>query len=496
MSEEKLAESFTDLCALDNKKQAEENPTVTTTTPSEKDDKKIKNDKKTIKMLEHHKYRSKLGGLMNDRAKVSLWSVLKQCVDKELYRFTIPIVWNEPLSLLQRLAENLRYCNELLDKAVDMSNPVDRMKMVAGYLVSSSSIHIARLSKPFNPLLGETYEFTSTRNNYRVCCEQVCHHPPVSAYYAESTRPSPLDPNAKRWKYYGSVYPNIKLNILNACVEAYPNGIQTLEFPEHGEVYTWHNLKVTAHNLILGKLWFEYTGKSEIVNHKLNMKCQLEFKAYSWFSRHMNRCEGYILDSNDNKVALLNGKWDECFFASNDVKNASKFYRLTEKLIEKEETESNSSKFTGLETVWKSNSSTTTDLLSEFYNFSPFTLQLNELFDELKQDTRFEVQDVDKKTKELLRNEITLGPLPATDTRYRPDMRLYENGEVDEASAEKHRLEEKQREKQKKSESGEMPPFKPMWFEKRSHAIVKDEETWSFTDKYWQRDFANCPDIY
>jgi hypothetical protein len=50
------------------------------------------------------KNRKELPHEMVDRSKLSIWSILRQCVDKELYRFTIPIIWNEPLSLLQRMA--------------------------------------------------------------------------------------------------------------------------------------------------------------------------------------------------------------------------------------------------------------------------------------------------------------------------------------------------------------------------------------------------------
>ena len=211
---------------------------------TDRDQEKDKTKEKISSTLvkQHHTFRTTLPALMNDRKSTSIWSILKQCVDKELYRFTIPIVWNEPLSLLQRMAENIRYSNELLDKAANMNNPLDRMKCVAGFIVSTTSIHVHRLSKPFNPLLGETYEFISTRGNYRICSEQVSHHPPVSAYYSESTL-STIS-GEKKWKYYGSVYPNMKLNLLNACIDACVDGIQTIELPEHGEVYTWNNLKV------------------------------------------------------------------------------------------------------------------------------------------------------------------------------------------------------------------------------------------------------------
>lgn len=39
--------------------------------------------------------------------------------------------------------------------------------------------------KPFNPLLGETYEFVDANKNFRFFAEQVSHHPPIGAAIAE-----------------------------------------------------------------------------------------------------------------------------------------------------------------------------------------------------------------------------------------------------------------------------------------------------------------------
>ena len=440
-----------------------------------------------------HRFRHSLPSPMVDRSKISIWSILKQCVDKELYRFTIPIIWNEPLSLLQRMAENMKYADELLDKAASASNPIDRMKYVAGFFISSTSIHVCRLSKPFNPLLGETFEYVSSDKFFRICCEQVSHHPPISAYHAESIKPTNFGP---KWKYYGSVNPHMKLNILNACVEAFPEGIQTIELPEWNETYTWHNLKVSAHNLVLGKLWFEYTGRAEIINHKLKIKCVLDFKPYSWFTRQLNRVEGYILDSNDNKVSLLNGKWDEFFYATNNVDKASEFYKATDKILERdsEKMKRKSKSMSPLsykdefELIWKSDEAL--KIHPDFYNFTNFTLTLNELYEELKRPFSFLITD------QGLTQRITLGPLPSTDSRHRPDMRLYENGQTEQASAEKIRLEEKQRDTQRKMENGELEKWSPLWFEKKNHHVARNEETWSFNNKYWDREFNDLPDIF
>ncbi|CAF0830402.1 unnamed protein product [Brachionus calyciflorus] len=443
-----------------------------------------RNDENELKKYQNHEFRVSLPSEMIDRSKYSIWSILKQCVDKELYRFTIPIVWNEPLSMLQRLAENMKYSNELLDKAAEMTSAIERMKYVSAFLVSSTSIHNGRLSKPFNPLLGETYEFISPEKNYRICCEQVSHHPPISAYYSESTLSSKTSP---KWKYYGSVLPHMKLNILNASVEAIPEGIQTVELPENEEVYTWHNFKVNAHNLVIGKLWFEHTGKTEIINHKLKIKCVLEYKPYSWFVRHMSRCEGYILDSNDNKVALLYGRWDECLFCTNNVKSPSDFHKRVEKILAMDEIDyekiRKDKNYSDLELLWKANGQD--KAYENFFNFTQFTFKLNELHSQLRE--RVVLDD---------ENKISIGPLPATDSRYRPDMRLYEKGQIDEASNEKHRLEEKQREVQRKTESGELEHWKPLWFEKCLHHTAPKEETWIFNNTYWNRNYEKCPDIF
>jgi len=45
-----------------------------------------------------------------------------------------------------------------------------------------------RHSKPFNPLLGETYELVNQEGGYCVIVEQVSHHPPMTALHAESDK--------------------------------------------------------------------------------------------------------------------------------------------------------------------------------------------------------------------------------------------------------------------------------------------------------------------
>lgn len=65
--------------------------------------------------------------------------------------------FNEPLSTLQRLTEDYEY-SELLDRAAKCNDPAVQLVYIAAFAVSSYATTSHRTGKPFNPLLGETYE--------------------------------------------------------------------------------------------------------------------------------------------------------------------------------------------------------------------------------------------------------------------------------------------------------------------------------------------------
>jgi hypothetical protein len=106
---------------------------------------------------------------------------------------TLPVSFNEPTSLLQRVAEDMEY-TELLDTAAERADSTERLLYVAAFASSEYASTIGRVAKPFNPLLAETYEYARPDKGYRFFIEQVSHHPPVGAAYAES----------KKWDYYVS----------------------------------------------------------------------------------------------------------------------------------------------------------------------------------------------------------------------------------------------------------------------------------------------------
>lgn len=87
--------------------------------------------------------------------------------------------------------------------------------------------------------------FNREESGFRLVCEQVSHHPPISAFHAQS----------KNFVFYGSVYP--KLKFWGKSIEVIPEGLVTVELPSHKEIYTWNNVTCCIHNIIVGKLWLE-----------------------------------------------------------------------------------------------------------------------------------------------------------------------------------------------------------------------------------------------
>lgn len=115
-------------------------------------------------------------------------------IGKDMTRMTLPVSFNEPTSLLQRVAEDMEYA-DLLNVAASRSESLERMIYVAGFAASEYASTIGRVAKPFNPLLGETFEYARPDKGYRFFVEQVSHHPPIGAVYSESAN----------WDYYVSL---------------------------------------------------------------------------------------------------------------------------------------------------------------------------------------------------------------------------------------------------------------------------------------------------
>ncbi|CAF4704854.1 unnamed protein product, partial [Rotaria socialis] len=146
--------------------------------------------------------------------------------------------------------------------------------------------------------------------------------------------------------------------------------------------------------------------------------------------------EGYIIGADDRKLRGLYGYWADALF-SIDIEQFEAFLKQQQK-------NGTSAVITPQEQLAKSTAAID---INNYYNFSLFTMALNEWTEK------------DKRLRSRL---------PPTDCRFRPDIRRLEEGNIDQAAEEKNRLEEKQRATRRAMESSQQK-WEPRWFSLVKH---------------------------
>uniref|UniRef100_A0A8C2YZ51 Oxysterol-binding protein n=1 Tax=Cyclopterus lumpus TaxID=8103 RepID=A0A8C2YZ51_CYCLU len=357
----------------------------------------------------------------SDNSHIGIMSILYNNIGKDLSRISMPVALNEPLSLLQRVSEELEY-SELLDIANRTDDPYERMVYVAvfsisGYAWASWRNHY----KPFNPVLGETYENLREDRGFHYISEQVSHHPPVSACHAESENFTFWQDQRWKNKFWGK------------SMEMLSSGLVNVALPKYGDHYEWNKAVTCIHNVLSQERWLEHYGEVIIKNTKSDAcTCKITFvKSRYWSSDNSkNEVQGVVLDRAGEVVHRFGGLWHEGIFC--DTLSTPKC-------------------------IWKPN--VQPDDHPQFFGFSQYARELNELTPELK------------------------AFLPLTDTRFRPDQRLLEEGKVAEADKKKDEVEEKQRERRKEmTKNGE--EHNPRFFGKSADEAGR--EVWLSNGTYYK----------
>lgn len=110
-----------------------------------------------------------------------IFSLVKELIGKDLTRFSTPVFLNEPICITQKLAQVAYYYAHGAKKAAAEQDPSMRLAQIAGHYAGSFQAGIGRMDKPFNPMLGETYEMVTPE--FRFLAEAVSHHPAVLALH-------------------------------------------------------------------------------------------------------------------------------------------------------------------------------------------------------------------------------------------------------------------------------------------------------------------------
>uniref|UniRef100_A0A8C7R303 Oxysterol-binding protein n=1 Tax=Oncorhynchus mykiss TaxID=8022 RepID=A0A8C7R303_ONCMY len=241
----------------------------------------------------------------------------------DLTKVVLPTFILERRSLLEMYADFFAH-PDLFVSIADQLEPKERMvQMVKWYM---SAFHAGRKSsvakKPYNPILGEVFfchwdlpseseEPTaepssegpvpwSSANSVSFVAEQVSHHPPISAFYAECLSKK-IQFNAHIWTKSKFLGMSIGVhNIGQGCVSC-------LEHDEH-YILTFPNGYGRS---ILTVPWVELGGECNINCSKTGYSASIVFHTKPFYGGKKHRITAEIFPPNDKKsFCSIEGEWN------------------------------------------------------------------------------------------------------------------------------------------------------------------------------------------
>ncbi|XP_074104277.1 oxysterol-binding protein-related protein 9 isoform X3 [Cotesia typhae] len=250
-------------------------------------------------------------------------------IGMDLTKVALPTFILERRSLLEMYADYFAHPEHFL-RIADLSTPKERMVQVVRWYLCS--FHAGRKSgvakKPYNPILGEIFRCywdagesnNSHRNettrasvntasdgsvpwcqNDQLCfiAEQVSHHPPVSAFYAEH-RDKKICFNAHVWT---------KSKFLGLSIGVHNIGKGWINLLEHGEEYvlTFPNGYGRS---ILTVPWIELGGTTTITCAQTGYQATIDFLTKPFYGGKRNRIVCQVTQPGEKKPFLvINGDW-------------------------------------------------------------------------------------------------------------------------------------------------------------------------------------------
>ncbi|MEW5303037.1 MAG: hypothetical protein WDW36_005769 [Sanguina aurantia] len=205
---------------------------------------------------------------------------------------SVPVWIMEPFTILQKATEIMEY-TEILDTADQTEDEWQRFAWVAAFAVSPFGAN-ERAWKPFNPLLGETFEL-EVGNGVQYLAEQVSHHPPVCAAHAWNEHFAYDLVSAPTTRFLGN------------SLEVFPLGRTRVTLSSTGEVYTLTPPNAMVHNIVIGRTWIDVFGPLSLYCPTNGTKCVLEFTPCGWFSAGRYEFSGHVYDKAGAKKLKVFG---------------------------------------------------------------------------------------------------------------------------------------------------------------------------------------------
>ncbi|XP_078526871.1 oxysterol-binding protein-related protein 9 isoform X4 [Lissotriton helveticus] len=241
----------------------------------------------------------------------------------DLTKVVLPTFILEKRSLLEMYADFFAH-PDLFVSIGEHKDPKDRMVQVVKWYLSA--FHAGRkgsvAKKPYNPILGEIFQCHwvlegtesdeisdlvsdgpvpwASKNTVKFVSEQVSHHPPISAFYAECYN--------KRIQFNAHIWTKSKFLGMSIGVHNIGQGCVTcLDYDEHYIL----NFPNGYGRSILTVPWVELGGECNISCSKTGYSACINFHTKPFYGGKKHRVTAEIFSPNDKKAfCSVEGEWN------------------------------------------------------------------------------------------------------------------------------------------------------------------------------------------
>ena len=317
-------------------------------------------------------------------------NIVKEMISAITQNKPAPVYFNEPLSICQKQCEKFFYIDLLKKVSAETQNKSLQLAYISAFIVGEIFLGLNRNLKPFNAIIGETYEYYDNTNQFRYYAEQVSHHPQITAFIGESPD----------FALYGDTKNSTSFKILKGAMELTFKNKVHLHIKSTNEHFSYNLPNLMVKGFLKPPLHNDYNGTTIISNETFpENKAEIKFIEESWTNTKIGLIEGKIYNS-DNIVYLIKGNWTNSIYLVDNNNQDNKIDLL--KLDQNQQYLKNGN--------------------NDEYYLPSFCYNLNYMDKNLEEN------------------------LPKNDSRFRRDIRLLEEKEeTNEAQIYKEKYEEKQR---------------------------------------------------
>eukprot|EP00475_Leptophrys_vorax_P045828 TRINITY_DN9663_c0_g1_i3.p1 TRINITY_DN9663_c0_g1~~TRINITY_DN9663_c0_g1_i3.p1 ORF type:complete len:383 (+),score=93.85 TRINITY_DN9663_c0_g1_i3:60-1208(+) len=222
----------------------------------------------------------------------------------DVTRISLPVKIFEPRSFLQRLTDAWSLAPLMLNKASQLSDPVERVKCVLAFALGALKQNCKQW-KPFNPILGETYQ-AQYSDGTLMFLEQTSHHPPVSHWQM-------FGPNDS-FQFFG--YALWEASMMGNALKGTTHGPNVVAFPDGDKIsftipYLW------LRGILWGDRVAEFHGEMTVQDKRNKVTAKIKFNpdavSYlaSWFVTQSSPVDVFrgTIEQDGRVVSKIEGSW-------------------------------------------------------------------------------------------------------------------------------------------------------------------------------------------